>query len=85
MLKDAGEWCEAFPSLSKAMPFAFFIEREWYPKATRGERSYNRIPVFIRLTFFQTTYGIPSGPGADEGYLLKASLITLCVSGCHKR
>jgi len=34
----------------------------------------------MRLTFFQTEYGIPSGPGAEVGELLeRASLISSVV------
>ena len=81
MWKDAGELYQAFPGLSKTTPFAFFSEGGWYySKATRGETILKRIPEFIRLTFFQTTYKIPSGPGAKEGEdLLKASLISSSV------
>ena len=65
MQKDTRESYEAFPDLSRTTPFAFFSERGWYLKATRGERTSKRIPGFIRLTFFQTAYKIPSGPGVE--------------------
>jgi len=36
----------------------------------------------MRFTFFHTEYGIPSGPGADEGELLeRAVLISSSVRG----
>jgi len=36
----------------------------------------------MRFTFFHTEYGIPSGPGADQGELLeRASLISSLVRG----
>jgi len=36
----------------------------------------------MRFTFFHTEYGIPSGPGADEGELLeRAALISSPVRG----
>ena len=65
MRKDDNESYDAFSGLSRTTPFALLSEGSWYPKTTRGERSSKRIPGFIRLTFFQTAYGIPSGPGAE--------------------
>ena len=40
------------------------------------------IEGLMRFTFFHTEYGIPSGPGAEEGELLeRASLISSFVRG----
>jgi len=40
------------------------------------------IAKLIRLTFFHTAYGTPSGPGAEEGEdLERASLISSLVRG----
>ena len=40
------------------------------------------IEGFMRLTLFQTEYGIPSGPGAEEGEdLERASLTSSSVRG----
>jgi len=40
------------------------------------------IAGLMRVTFFHTEYGIPSGPGAEEGELLeRASLISSFVRG----
>jgi len=53
-----------------------------YPNATKGESCSCRITGLMRLTFFHTEYGIPSGPGAEEGENLKrASLISSSVRG----
>jgi len=40
------------------------------------------IEGLMRFTFFHTEYGIPSGPGADQGELLeRVSLISSSVRG----
>ena len=63
-------------------PFACLRVVGWYPKATSDARRSRRRLGFTVFTFFQTEYGTPSGPGADEGEdLARAAVISSLVSG----
>ena len=82
MWKEAGVSYDGFPGLSKTTPFACLREVGWYPKVTNSARRSRRRLGFTEFTFFQTEYGTPSGPGAEEGEdLASAAAISSLVSG----
>ena len=85
MRKEAWVSYDGFPRLAKMTPFACLREVGSYPKVTNGARRSKRRLGFVLFTLFQTEYGTPSGPGADEGEdLASSSAISSLVSGTAK-
>ena len=54
----------------------------WYPKATNGARRSRSRLGLVTFTLFQTEYGTPLGPGAEESEdLARAAVISSLVRG----
>ena len=80
--KEEGVSYDGFPGLSRTTPLACLSVVGWYPKATSGARRSRRRLGLTAFTFFQTEYGTPSGPGAEEGEdLARAAAISSLLRG----
>ena len=64
--REDGVSYDGFPGLSRTTPFACLSVVVWYPKATSGARRSKTRLWLVILTLFQTEYGTPSRPGAEE-------------------
>ena len=83
--KEDGVSYDGLPGLSRTTPFACLSVVGWYPMATSGARRSRRRLGLVVFTFFQTKYGTPSGPGAEEGEdLARAAAISSLVRGTAK-
>ena len=63
--KEEGESEEGLPGLLRTIPSAFLREGGWKRWASRASRREGRREGLWRCLYFQTEYGMWSGPGAE--------------------